>query len=66
MCAGENPRQIQPLVPQRKGAFDGKKSTIELTLTSTAITPEYRWSKEYELRGSDHFQNPNQESMGEV
>ena len=36
-------------------AFDGKKTTIDLTLTSTTIAPEYRWSKEYELRGSDHF-----------
>ena len=36
-------------------AFDGIKSTIDLTLTSITIAPEYRWSKEYELRGSDHF-----------
>ena len=36
-------------------AYDGKKSTIDLTLTSTTIAPEYRWSKEYKLRGSDHF-----------
>ena len=36
-------------------AFDGIKSTIDLTLTSITIAPEYRWSKEYELKGSDHF-----------
>ena len=36
-------------------AFDGIKSNIDLTLTSITIAPEYRWSKEYELRGSDHF-----------
>merc|ERR1711976_637296 len=36
-------------------AFDGIKSTIDLTLTSITIAPEYSWSKEYELRGSDYF-----------
>ena len=28
-------------------AFDGAKSTIDLTISSTTIAPEYRWSKEY-------------------
>ena len=36
-------------------AFDGSKSTIDLTITSLTIAPELAWSREYELRGNDHF-----------
>ena len=35
-------------------AYDGCKSTIDLTIINLTIAPEYKWSKEYEL------QNPNQ------
>ena len=36
-------------------AYDGCKSTINLTLANLTIAPEYKWSKKYELWGSDHF-----------
>ena len=36
-------------------AFDGCKWTIKLTIASLTITLELEWSKNYELRGSDHF-----------
>ena len=28
---------------------------MDLTIASLTIAPELEWSKEYELRGSDHF-----------
>ena len=36
-------------------AFDGCKSTIDLAITNLALAPQFKWTKEYELRGSDHF-----------
>ena len=36
-------------------ALDGRKSTIDLTITSLTIAPELIWSKEFELRESNHF-----------
>ena len=36
-------------------AYNDCKLTIDLTLANLPITPEYKWSKEYKLRGSDHF-----------
>ena len=36
-------------------AFDSSKSTINLTVANPMIALELEWSKEYELRGSDHF-----------
>ena len=36
-------------------AFEGNKLTIDLTSVSLTIAQELEWSKEYELRGSDHF-----------
>ena len=31
------------------------KSTIDLTLAKLMIAPEYKWSEDYNVRGSDHF-----------
>ena len=36
-------------------AFDGCKSTIDLAITNLALAPQFKWTKEYELGGSDHF-----------
>ena len=36
-------------------AYNGCKLTIDLALSNLMIAPEYKWSKQYELRGSDHF-----------
>ena len=36
-------------------AYDGYKLTIDLTLSNLKIAPEYKWSKEYVLWGSEHF-----------
>ena len=36
-------------------AYNGCKLTIDLTLSNLTIVPEYKWSKEFKLRGSDHF-----------
>ena len=36
-------------------ANDGCKSIIDPTLANLTIAPEYKWSKKYELWGSDHF-----------
>ena len=52
---GENLQQIQPHVPKQKRRnllqnIRWHKSTKDLTLT-----PEYKQSKKYELRGSNHF-----------
>ena len=35
--------------------FEGWLSTIDLTIASLKIALELEWSKEYKLRGSDHF-----------
>ena len=32
-----------------------EKLTIDITIASLTIVPELECSKEYELRGSDHF-----------
>ena len=57
---GKNTRQIQLLCINKKEktyyrAFDGSKSTINLTIANLTIATEHEWSKEYELRGSNHF-----------
>ena len=36
-------------------AYNGCKSTIDLTLANLTIAPEYKWNKEYDLRGIGHF-----------
>ena len=36
-------------------AHNGCKFIIELILANLTIAPEYKWSKEYKLWGSDHF-----------
>ena len=36
-------------------AYNGGKLTIDLTVANQTKAPEYKWSKEYKLRGSDHF-----------
>ena len=36
-------------------AFNGSKSTINLSIVSLMIAQKLKWSKEYELGGSDHF-----------
>ena len=36
-------------------AFNGSKSAIDLAIASLALTPQFKWTKEYELRRSDHF-----------
>ena len=36
-------------------AYDGYKSTIDITLAIILISPVIKWSNEYNFRGSDHF-----------
>ena len=36
-------------------AYNGCKSTIDLTLANLTIATEHKCSKEYNLRGSDYF-----------
>ena len=36
-------------------AYNGCKSTVDLTLANLIIAPEYKWNKEYKLGGNDHF-----------
>ena len=36
-------------------AYDYCKLTIDLTLANLTIILEYKWSKEYKLRGSNYF-----------
>ena len=36
-------------------AFVSSKSTIDLAITNLALAPQFKWTKEYELGGSDHF-----------
>ena len=36
-------------------AYNDCKSTIDLTLANLTIALEYKWSKEYKFRVSDHF-----------
>ena len=31
--------------------FDGSKSTIDLAITNLALAPQFKWTKEHELRG---------------
>ena len=41
--------------PTTYRAYNGCKSTIELTLANLMIALEYKWNNESKLRGSDHF-----------